>query len=293
MKEFIIAVALLLGFTSLAEAGETKLVASGLGYTEGTIFVDATLYFVDYSNSDVLRIVDGKVERVWHQEGCGANGLVQSGTTLLVACYDGNSVARISLDGAIIETIRHDRSGNELLRPNDLTQDGKGGIYFSCSGDSLTLGKVFYITPGGEVLDVADDIHYANGLAVDPVGETLYLAESNTDSLLKYTINPDGTLKRKRSFLKLTDLLATAGGRATPDGVRLDKHGRLFIGLYRGGGFAVISPEGKLLSTVDLPGPHHANLAISPDGLSVFGTIFYDREVDAGAIYETPNPIVE
>ncbi|HZZ93140.1 MAG TPA: SMP-30/gluconolactonase/LRE family protein [Usitatibacter sp.] len=289
-----VAVALLLSISGLTQAAETRIVASGLGYTEGTIFVDSILYFVDYSNSDVLRLVEGKVQRVWHQDGCGANGLVENGRSLLVACYDGNTIVRISLDGATIDTIRSDKSGNGFSRPNDLATDHKGGVYFSASGDSTTPGKIYYITPRGLVLNVANGIRYANGLAVGADGHTLYVAESETDSLYKYYINLDGTLQDKRLFLRLDDLLANANGRATPDGVRLDKHGRLFVGLYRGGGFAVMSPEGKLLSTVNLPGPHHANLAISPDGLAVYGTVSYDQDGGyEGAIYETRNPVTE
>jgi gluconolactonase len=294
MKRLAIVAALVASVSASAQTSETKVIASGLGYTEGTIFVGATLYFVDYSNSNVLRLVDGKVQRVWHQDGCGANGLVQNGPSLLVACYDGNSVVRISLDGKTLDTIRSDKTGNGFNRPNDLAADSNGGIYFSGSGDSATLGKVYYITPAGEVLDIADGIQNANGLVVGLDGHTLYLAESATDTLFKYAINPNGTLRDKRLFLKLDDLLTKGNGRATPDGVRLDRHGRLFIGLYRGGGFAVISPEGKLLATVALPGPHHANLAISPDGRSVYGTVAYDENGGyAGAIYQTANPVAE
>jgi gluconolactonase len=64
--------------------------------------------------------------------------------------------------------------------------------------------------------------------------------------------------------------------RFTPDGVRLDRHGDVFVALYRGGGFAVFSPQGKLLKWVGLPGAHHSNLAISPDVLMCFITAVYD-----------------
>jgi gluconolactonase len=46
----------------------SEVVATGLRFPEGTIFVGETLYFVDYSTSDVLRLVSGKVEKVWHRD---------------------------------------------------------------------------------------------------------------------------------------------------------------------------------------------------------------------------------
>ncbi|MEJ1975275.1 MAG: SMP-30/gluconolactonase/LRE family protein [Acetobacteraceae bacterium] len=284
---------LLFGAGRSAVAAGADIIASGLGYTEGTIFVGETLYFVDYSNSDVLRLNGGKVEQVWHQDGCGANGLVQLGRALLVACYNNNTVVKISLDGQTLQTITADDAGKPFDRPNDLALDAKGGVYFTGSGEPSNLGRVYYLTPGGQVKDVADNIQNANGLVVSPNGKTLYVAESYTDSLLTYSIAADGGLGDRRLFLKLGDILGNR--RSTPDGVRLDKHGRLFIGLYNGGGFAVITLDGKLVTTVDLPGPHHANLAISPDGRFVYGTIAYDEPDGSyrGALYRTPNPVSE
>ena len=42
-----------------------------------------------------LRLVGNKAETVWHQNGCGANGLLEAPRGLLVACYDANTVVLI------------------------------------------------------------------------------------------------------------------------------------------------------------------------------------------------------
>ena len=52
-------------------AADVETVAKGLQFPEGTIFVGKVLYFVDYAASSVLRLTDGKVVQVWHQDGCG------------------------------------------------------------------------------------------------------------------------------------------------------------------------------------------------------------------------------
>ena len=101
----------------------SEIVATGLHFPEGTIFVGNTLYFADYSTSDVLRIVLGNVEKVWHQDGCGANGLVEARGELLVACYDNGTIARITTDGKVREMIRHDEAGGVFVSPNDLAAD--------------------------------------------------------------------------------------------------------------------------------------------------------------------------
>ncbi len=289
------ALMLLASIASAAPMARADVIATGLQFPEGTVFVGDTLYFVDYSTSDVLRFSHNRVETVWHQDGCAANGLQSVPTGLLVACYAANTVVSISLDGKILETISKDSAGRPFDSPNDLAADAKGGVYFTGSGSRTVLGKVYYRSADGTVREVASNIHYANGLVVSPDGKLLYLAESEAHRLLAFTIAADGSLTNQREFLKLSDVLAGGTNRIdTPDGVRIDRHGRLFVGLYDGGGFAVIGPDGKLIAQVDVPGPHHANLAISPDGKFVYGTTAYDEPGGyRGELYRVPNPVPE
>jgi gluconolactonase len=288
------ALLLALGPAHADETTNVETVATGLHFPEGTIFVGKTLYFVDYGASDVLRLTDGRVERVWHQDGCGTNGLVQVGNRLLVACYDSGEVAEITLDGGLIDTIRSDDRGLPFSAPNDLTADRKGGVYFSASGSASTPGKVYYRSSDGHVREVASDIRYSNGLAVSLDGKRLYLAESEADRLLTYEIDADAGLSGRQEFINLGVALAATGeSKFTPDGVRIDKQGNVFVALYRGGGFAVFSPEGKLVRAVTLPGAHHSNLAISPDGRFVFVTAVYDLPTGGsrGELQKVPNPL--
>jgi gluconolactonase len=278
-----------------ARADAPEVVAQGFGFVEGTIFVGDDLWFVDYDSSRVLRIRNGQVQTVWQENGCGANGLVQVGATVFVACYNNGTVAKISTDGGLLQRIRQDRDGHPFVAPNDLAVDTKGGVYFSASGSGDgVLGKVFYLRPDGAVLDVADGIRDANGLVVARDGKTLYLAGTAEQRLMTFAIAPDGTLGASKPFV---DLAATLGGdgvgRHTPDGVRMDRNGNIFVGLFEGGGFVVLDPMGRLLKTVDLPGAYHANLAISPDGKSIYATaVFVGPDGRArGEILRVANPI--
>lgn len=280
---------------ALADAPE--LVAQGFGFVEGTIFVGNDLYFVDYNSSRVLRVRDGQVHTVWREDGCGANGLTELGGELLVACYDNGTVAMISMDGVVLQRTREDRAGNRFVAPNDFAVDAKGGVYFSTSGSGdAVLGRVFYRRPDGVVLDVADGIRDANGLVVSLDGSTLYLAASADQRLMTFPIAPDGTLGSRRPFVDLAATLEGDGAeRHTPEGVRMDHNGNLFVGLFDGGGFAVLDPTGKLLKMVHVPGAYHANLAISPDGKSVYTTaVFLESDGSArGEILRVANPEAE
>jgi len=292
---FAIALLVAASTAGAAPASTVEILSTGQQFAEGTIFVGPTLYYVDYGRSAVYRLEDKQPRQVWRQAGSGANGLVQDGEDLLVAGYDNGTIVRISQTGDTLAVYDHDDAERPFVLPNDLASDGRGGIYFTASGDEGdTLGKVYYLAPGELPHEVAGGIHNANGLVVSPNGKTLYVAESSTDRLFRFDIGAGGTLSHKQEFLALDTVLADGvNPRHTPDGVRIDRQGRLFVSLYHGGGFAVFAPDGKLLARVDLPGQHHANLALTPDEKFVEGTIANDSEVDGylGALYRVPNPV--
>jgi gluconolactonase len=280
----------------MSVAAEVKVVATGLRFPEGPIFVGDTLYFVDYSTSNVLRIGHGTVEPVWHQDGCGANGLIQLRDELLVACYDRGTIVRITTEGIVQETIRQDEAGNVFVAPNDLAADAAGGVYFTASGDGAIPGRIFYRDPSGRVRMVGEGISYANGLTVSNDQKLLYVAESRKHRLIMFRIGAAGALSDAAEFVTLGDILADGRHDVfTPDGLRIDEHGRLFVGLYDGGGFAILSADGKLLKKVELPAAHHANLAIAPDGKSLTVTATDDLPDGAyrGALLKVDNPVSE
>src|ERR1700722_9589908 len=297
MQRQVLAIILCIGVFRAAFAAPVEIVATNLQFPEGTIFVGNTLWFVDYSSSNVLRLAGRAVQIVWHQDGCGANGLVRVPDGLLVACYNSGTVVRVSLDGKSINTLSHDDAGNPFIAPNDFASDAKGGVYFTASGSGETAsGKVFYLDASQHVREVATGIRYPNGVVVSLDGKRLYVAESRTGRLLSFAIAADGTLNDRREFVNLSDILAGAGHRVySPDGVRMDQHGNLFVGLYDGGGFAVLSPQGKLVAQVDLPAAHHANLAIAPDHRSGYVTAVDDGPGGTyrGALYRVDNPVPE
>ena len=50
-----------------------------------------------------------------------------------------------------------------------------------------------------------------------------------------------------------------------PTGIKRDRAGNLYIGQYTAGQILVVSPEGKLLRTIEVPSAAAPNLAFSPE----------------------------
>jgi gluconolactonase len=286
---------LALALAGTAQGAEPEVISRAIRSPEGPIFVDGTLYLVDYAGHDVVRLTEKSAQVIWHRDGCGPTGLAHVPEGLLVACFDGKQVATISLDGKTLSIVESDETGQRLREPNDFASDARGGVYFSGTGPwepRPIVGKIYYRAADRRVRTMASDLHSPNGLVLSLNGKLLYVVESFASRILLFNVAADGSLSERREFLKLSEVLP--GGRTyTPDGLRIDRHGNLFVGFWDGACFAVISPDGKLIKQVDLPAPHDPNLAITPDGSSVILTGVFDLPDNGsrGELYKVPNPV--
>jgi gluconolactonase len=277
-----------------ARAADASVVVGDLHDPREMIFVGKTLYFTDFETSSVLRLVGTRLETIWHEQGCGASGLVQVSDALLVACFNAGSIVKLSLDGAHLKTITRDEKTELIVAPNDLVTDSNGGVYLTTSSaNGAVRGKIYYLDTDDLVHPVADGIDFANGVVVSPDGTRLFVAETRRGRLLTYKIVNYGKLGPSRELVTLVDILSNNHGTYSPDGLQLDDHGNLFVGLYNGGGFAVLTAAGRLIREVHLPSAHHANLAITPDGKSIYVTSVEDQSdgTHRGEIIRLPNPI--
>jgi gluconolactonase len=170
--------------------------------------------------------------------------------------------------------------GQPLLRPNDLTVDRNGGIYFSDPGPNPPPGAtldlprtpaVFYIRPEGDIVKVAEDIERPNGVLLSPDEKVLYVANTLGDSLLAFDVQPDGMLTNRRSFARLDGVVKTPTGvRSGADGLAIDSEGRVYAATLAG--IQVFTPQGRHLGTIPVGianGPQ--NLAFAgPDKRTLF-----------------------
>ncbi len=137
--------------------------------------------------------------------------------------------------------------GKPLGRVNDLITDGKGGAYF-------TSGGAWHVSAQGVVQVVADQDIRANGILLSADGKLLWV--TNGDHVLAFTVQPDGSVKNRRTFGALN---GDTGG----DGMAIDADGRLYVTASKG--VHVLSRDGSYVGLIPTPRPP-ISLAFSGPG---------------------------
>jgi gluconolactonase len=149
--------------------------------------------------------------------------------------------------------------GKPFIRPNDIIADKKGGVYFTdCyqigakrSPDDLPQA-VYYITPAGKLIRVADDIGRPNGITLSPDEKTLYINDWAGEYLLAYDIRPDGTLEHRRNFGKYDLRQKTDTGLVSgADGLCIDSRGNTYA--TTPAGVQVFNAKGEHLGNIEAP----------------------------------------
>jgi gluconolactonase len=262
-------------------------------FPEGPWVEDGTLYYVQYAGN-VVSVWDGTaLSTLWTGEGCGPSAIAPLGNDFVLTCYDNGTIARIGRDGSDIATYSADSTGAALQGPNDFTPDGKGGVWFTASGpweSGPIVGKVYHLTPDGTVTMLADDLHYANGIALAPAGDRLYVNESEAGRVISFAVAPDGSLSDRRLFARIYQADAASGAGAYPDGLKWGPDGNLWVGQYSMGRIVVLAPDGSFVKAYDLPSPATPNFAFSGDGTHLY-VMAVDDTANApytGKVYDLP-----
>jgi gluconolactonase len=263
-------------------------------YPEGPLWRDGKLFYVEYALSNI-KYWDGTHTAIyWHKDGCGANGLIPFNGHLLVACYDANSLVELDAKGKEVRTVRADSAGKPFIGPNDFAADGHGGIYFSASGaydiKAPISGTVLHMTADGvSITEVANTIHYSNGLTVARDKQHLLVAEMLAGRVLSFPIGPNGTLGPRTVWARLQDLAPPTPNEDAyngPDGVKLGPDGNYYIAQNGSGRVLVVNEDKKLVRTITVPTPYVTNIAFGPGG-SVFVTGAFEqwKPPYPGAVY--------
>jgi gluconolactonase len=288
---WIVSAATLMG----ASRAETVLVDAA-AYPEGPLWRDGKLLYVEYAGPGI-KMWDGKrVVSYWTGEHCGASGLIAyRNNHILVACYDANTIVELDQTGKQVRSIANDSAGKPFIGPNDFTADGGAGIYVSASGvydlKAPISGTLLYMAANGGLVEVANLIHYSNGLTLSKDGKSLLVSEMLAGRILSFPINADGTLGPRTVWARLQDLAPPTAHEDAyngPDGLKLGPDGNYYIAQNGSGRVLVVNDEKRLVRIINVPTPYVTNMNFGADGantLYITGVFDPMKAPFPGAVY--------
>jgi sugar lactone lactonase YvrE len=177
------------------------------------------------------------------------------------------AVMRCAPDGKV--SMIADRAGDlPLSIPNFCSYDAEGNLYVSNSSSQpgnkvfeeftnpAPNGAVARIRPDGRGEVVATGIYFANGTAIDPNEDAVYVLESSRNDCVRIAIKKDGTFGKPEIY--------ASGFPAIPDGMAFDSERNLYITLPGVPQDGKLAPRNKVIR-VDLNGKWEL-LIDDPDG---------------------------
>ena len=254
------------------------LVAADLDFPEAPFWSkkENLLYYVEWGGDRIWKYRDGqKILFMENAKGDGPCGLDQDKDgNLWVALYSSGKMALYSPEGRQLKVFEEGPDGH-FVGPNDLAADKFGGVFFTDSGNfeddwvsGREAGKVYYITPAGQIKLLDKDISYANGIVLSPAGDRLYVNEHRKNRILVYDVDGE-KIGNRQVLINLDNKCLSAADvcyEVGPDGMTIDSRGNLWVAHYHTGRMLKISPEGQVVQTLYLPlGDTPTNAALSPD----------------------------
>jgi gluconolactonase len=247
-------------------SAKVERLATGFRWCEGPVWFGDGRYLLwsDIPNDRIMRWEEetGAVS-VFRKPSHNSNGNTRDRQGRLLTCeHETRRVTRTEYDGAV--TVVADRYEDKPLNsPNDIVCKSDGSIWFTDPPFGV-LGyyegqmakpelptNVYRVDPRtGRQTVVAGDVNRPNGLAFSPDESKLYVIEAGTVPRLIHAYDVEGgaRLANKRRLID--------AGPGTPDGLRVDVDGNLWVGWGMGeeglDGVAIFNPEGKPIGRIDL-----------------------------------------
>jgi gluconolactonase len=231
-------------------AGGTRIqvIKEGFQGTEGPIALpDGNLIFTETAASRITKIDKDGNTSTFLENTNETNGLFfdAKGRLIGVQRAPGKQGIAVIYPKGSEAVLANNIDGKPFDRPNDLTVDKKGGVYFT----DPNPGLVYYATPGGKTIKAAEGITRPNGLLLDRDEKILFVNDSAGEYLLAFDVRPDGTLHNRRNLAKYVGVQQTKEGiNSSADGLAIDSEGRIYVGLPMG--VQVLSPQGQHLGAI-------------------------------------------
>ncbi len=228
-----------------------SVLLEGLVFPECPRWHEGKLWFSDMHAYKVQTVdPNGRLETIASvAERPGGLGFLPDGRLMVVSMRD-RRLLRLEAEGLCEIADLSDLANGNL---NDMVVDAEGRAYIGNFGydydsDPMSLRptNVILVTPDGQARSVADGLIFPNGIVISPDGGTLIVAETFASRLTAFTVESDGSLTDRRSFVELKGPF--------PDGICLDAEGAVWIGSPSTSEFLRVIEGGTVTHRVPVPG---------------------------------------
>jgi len=258
----------------LPQEAQLEVVAAGFEWSEGPLWVPGlgSLLFSDIPKNTIYKWNEAEGIRVYLRpsgftgpepqgDELGTNGLLLDPKGRLTVCDHGNRCISRLNEQNFTKTVLADRyDGKRLNSPNDAVFHADGSLYFtdppyglrglkSSPDKELEFSGVYRLSPGGELKLLTRELDFPNGIAFSPDYGTLYVANSDPKRpiWMAYPVESGGGIGPGRIFYDASGWAAN-GLRGAPDGMTVDRDGRIFA--TGPGGVNIFSADGLFLGRI-------------------------------------------
>ncbi|MFO1033237.1 MAG: SMP-30/gluconolactonase/LRE family protein [Hyphomicrobiales bacterium] len=148
--------------------------------------------------------------------------------------------------------------GSPAVRLNDGRSDPAGNFWVGSMKNNIApdgslmeagkgLGKLFRITPTGDVSVWREGLGISNTLCWSPDAKHFYFGDTLENTIYRYRY------ARATAAISEETAFFTGDPRGAPDGSSMDSAGNLWNCRFGGRGVICVSPEGKVLKVIALP----------------------------------------
>jgi len=285
---FVLAAILITNFAVNAQIIDTTekwlKVVDGLNFPEGPAYDNkSSIYLSNCYGGWIAKVSENKSDTFLVKNNSEltiekTNGTAFGKDGFLYFCEYGKGRIMRSNGFGNLEIYADGYEGKKFNRPNDLTFDEFGNLYFtdpSSYDKNILDGRIFFVDAKTKTVKLLDDsLAFPNGINISPLDNKLYVCESVFNRILRYEITDNNEIINKEIFAVIP------GG--DPDGIEFDVNGNLYAAHFGGKAVYIFSPEGKLLQKIETPGSKPTNLEFGDEDYKTL----YLTEVETNSLYK-------